>query len=148
MEDGRNNLPWHLGAHRVNELCIICQKETPTTLQRVISATSLSFAIEKRQNHVAKRLEKDGVLDILQHKSVMWHGECRRWYTLHKSCDLASKKRTDGILAETQNNDKQDDVCVAAPEYLTRLLSASFVKGHSHRSRGLALQCLKVVDSY
>ena len=94
--------------------CIIRQKETPTTLQRVTSLIALSFAIEKRQDGVAKRLEKDCVLDISQHKSVMWHGECRRWYTLHKSCDLASKKRTAGILAETQINDNQDDICVAA----------------------------------
>ena len=58
--------------------------------------------------------------DILEHKSVMWHGESRRWCTMQKSCDLADKKR---ISAETQDNDEHDNVSVAAvTKYLTRLM--------------------------
>ena len=79
---------------------------------------------------------KNTVLDVLKHISVIWHGEFRRWYTLHKSCDLAFKKRTPGILSETQENDKQDDVFVVAPEDLTRSQGSTFdnvtfVKSHS-----------------
>ena len=58
--------------------------------------------------------------DILEHKSVIWHGECRRWYTLEKSCDLAAKKRMAGMSEETKDNDEHDNVSVAAPDYLTR----------------------------
>ena len=62
------------------EQCIICQKDTQTTLLRVRSVTAC-VAIEKRQYKIAKRLETDLVPDILEHKSVMWHGECRCLYS-------------------------------------------------------------------
>ena len=60
------------------ERCTICQNDTQTTLQRVRPVTAFGVAIEKRQDHIEKRLETDLVPDILQHKSVMWHGEWRR----------------------------------------------------------------------
>ena len=74
----------------------------------------------------AKRLETVLVPDILEHKSVVWHGECRCWCTLQKSCDLAAKKRMAGMSAETQDNDEHDNVSAAAPGYLRRSRGSTF----------------------
>ena len=69
----------------------ICQKTSKAkgTLQNVKTTDTLVNAMSKRQDSVALRLSGH----ISSEKQMKWHGDCRRWYTLQKSCNLAEKRR-------------------------------------------------------
>ena len=62
------------------------------------------------------------VLDVLQHISV----NADVGTLCIRAVIWLPKQRTASTLAETQENDKQDDVFVAAPEYLTRSQGSTF----------------------
>ena len=100
------------------KVCIICQKEKKTTVQNVTSVTALQTAIEKRQDTVAKRLQPVLTPDILEHQKMVWHGECRRRYTLKKSCELAEKRRV--VVLNTHIQDSETN--------------SSLLSGHMTRS--------------
>lgn len=70
--------------------CKICQKTCTVkgTLQNVKSTDTLLNATPKRQDSVALRLSGQ----ISSETQLKWHGDCRRWYTLQKTCNLAEKK--------------------------------------------------------
>ena len=73
-------------------------KDIQTTLLKVSSVTAFSAAIEKRPYHIAKRIETYLVPDILEHKSMMWHGECRRCYTMSAEKLRFGSQETDGLV--------------------------------------------------
>lgn len=97
--------------------CIICQKITDGNLQKVTSTESLSYAIRQRQDSIARRLEPILTLNSLENENIYWHGSCRRWYTLKKSCNLAAKRRKN-----TSSADDQIDHAITSdpPSALTR----------------------------
>lgn len=72
-------------------LCIICQDISNETVQNISKLETLEEAMEARQDSTAKRIKSD-FHDFLE-KNPVWHGNCRRWYTLKKSYMLARKKR-------------------------------------------------------
>ena len=108
-----------------SQLCIICQQDKQSSLQNVTSLDTLKFAIEKRQDDIGKRLQSFVVAETVSHQQMKWHGECRRWYTLKKSCDLAEKRRMPGSSVQIRN-DVNSNIQQKGVEYMTRSRVGSF----------------------
>ena len=93
--------------------CIICQAPSKERLQRLTEKgyPALAFAVQKRDDSVARRLCKAVVYNTLLSNNPLYHAKCRNAYTNRKTiqqkCRAKAKKHRQSDEDETTQEDQQ-----------------------------------------